>query len=124
MFFREILNEDLGCASYFVADGGEAMVIDPKWEIEEYLRVAEENGFRISRILEIHNHADHLSGHGREPAGLRLGDHGGPLLGPGPGSRRPADRGHPAGVARSSGRIGPGRERGAGGRFGNEGGDP
>jgi hydroxyacylglutathione hydrolase len=65
VFFREVLNEDLGCASYVVADGGEAVVTDPKWEVEEYLRAAEENGFRISHILETHNHADHLSGKGR-----------------------------------------------------------
>ena len=30
MFFREVLNEDLGCGSYVVADGGVAAVIDPK----------------------------------------------------------------------------------------------
>ncbi|HSL00383.1 MAG TPA: rhodanese-like domain-containing protein [Rubrobacteraceae bacterium] len=65
MFFREVLNEDLGCASYVVADGGEAAIVDPKWEIREYLQIAEENGFRISHILETHNHADHLSGKGR-----------------------------------------------------------
>jgi glyoxylase-like metal-dependent hydrolase (beta-lactamase superfamily II)/rhodanese-related sulfurtransferase len=65
VFFREVLNEDLGCASYLVADGGEAAVIDPKWEIEEYLQMAEYNGFKISHILETHNHADHLSGKGR-----------------------------------------------------------
>src|SRR3712207_117889 len=65
MFFREVLNEDLGCGSYVVAEGGEAAVIDPKWEIQEYLQIAEENGFRISHIIETHNHADHLSGRGR-----------------------------------------------------------
>ena len=65
MFFREVLNEDLGCASYVIADGGEAAIVDPKWEIEEYLKIAEENGFRVTRILETHNHADHLSGRGR-----------------------------------------------------------
>lgn len=65
MFFREVLNEDLGCGSYIVADSGEAVVVDPKWEIEEYLEIAEENGFRIAHILETHNHADHLSGRGR-----------------------------------------------------------
>ena len=65
MFFREVLNEDLGCGSYVVADGGLAAVIDPKWEIQEYLQIAEENGFRISHIIETHNHADHLSGRGR-----------------------------------------------------------
>jgi glyoxylase-like metal-dependent hydrolase (beta-lactamase superfamily II)/rhodanese-related sulfurtransferase len=65
MFFRQVLHEDLGCASYVVADGGEAAVIDPKWDIEEYLALAEEHGFRISHVLETHNHADHVSGHGR-----------------------------------------------------------
>jgi len=65
MYFREVLNEDLGCGSYVIADGGEAVVVDPKWEIEDYLKIAEENGFRVSHILETHNHADHLSGHGR-----------------------------------------------------------
>ncbi|MDQ3966264.1 MAG: MBL fold metallo-hydrolase, partial [Actinomycetota bacterium] len=65
MFFREVLNEDLGCASYVIADSGEAAVIDPKWDIEEYLEIAEENGLQITHIIETHNHADHLSGHGR-----------------------------------------------------------
>jgi hydroxyacylglutathione hydrolase len=65
MFFRQVLHEDLGCASYVVADGWEAAVIDPKWEIEEYLALAEEHGFRIAHVLETHNHADHVSGHGR-----------------------------------------------------------
>ena len=65
MFFRQLLHEDLGCASYVVADGGEAAVIDPKWEIEEYLQLAEEHGFEILHVLETHNHADHLSGKGR-----------------------------------------------------------
>jgi hydroxyacylglutathione hydrolase len=65
VFFREVLNEDLGCASYVIADSGEAVVVDPKWEIEDYVRIVEENGFKVSHILETHNHADHLSGHGR-----------------------------------------------------------
>ena len=65
MFFRQVLHEDLGCASYVVADGGEAAIIDPKWEIEDYLALAAENGFEIRHILETHNHADHVSGKGR-----------------------------------------------------------
>jgi hydroxyacylglutathione hydrolase len=65
MFFRQVLHEDLGCASYVVADGGEAAVIDPKWEIEDYLALAEEHGFEIRHVLETHNHADHVSGKGR-----------------------------------------------------------
>jgi hydroxyacylglutathione hydrolase len=65
MFFRQVLHEDLGCASYVVADGGEALVIDPKWDVEDYLALADEHGFRIRHILETHNHADHVSGKGR-----------------------------------------------------------
>src|ERR687884_190739 len=65
MFFRQVLHEDLGCASYVVADGGVAAVVDPKWEIEEYLDLAREHDLRIRHVLETHNHADHLSGHGR-----------------------------------------------------------
>jgi glyoxylase-like metal-dependent hydrolase (beta-lactamase superfamily II)/rhodanese-related sulfurtransferase len=65
MFFRQVLHEDLGCASYVVADGGEAAVIDPKWEVRDYLALADEHGFRIRHVLETHNHADHVSGKGR-----------------------------------------------------------
>jgi hydroxyacylglutathione hydrolase len=65
MFFRQILHPDLGCASYLLADGGKAAVIDPKWAIEDYLELAAQEGLEIAHILETHNHADHLSGRGR-----------------------------------------------------------
>src|SRR5919204_840984 len=65
MLFRQILHEDLGCASYVVADGGEAAVVDPKWQIEDYRELTHEHDFRIRHVLETHNHADHLSGRGR-----------------------------------------------------------
>ena len=65
MFFRQVLHEDLGCASYVVADGGDAAVIDPKWDVDDYLRLAEEHSFVIAHVLETHNHADHVSGKGR-----------------------------------------------------------
>lgn len=62
VYFRQILHADLGCASYFIADLGEAAVIDPKWEIDEYLQVAVEAGAEIRHVLETHTHADHVSG--------------------------------------------------------------
>ena len=65
MFVRQVLHQDLGCASYVIADGGVAAVVDPKWEIEEYLALAAEQGFEIRHVLETHNHADHVSGRGR-----------------------------------------------------------
>ncbi len=67
MLFRQILHEDLSCASYLVgdADSGVAAVIDPQWDIEPYLRLSRLHGVRIEHVLETHNHADHVSGHGR-----------------------------------------------------------
>lgn len=65
MFFRQILHEDLGCASYVIAARGEAAVVDPKWEIGEYLQAADEAGARIRHVLETHFHADHVSGRQR-----------------------------------------------------------
>lgn len=67
MLFRQIIHEDLGCASYLVGDPGTgaAAVVDPQWAIEPYLRLARLHGLRIEHVLETHNHADHVSGHGR-----------------------------------------------------------
>ena len=65
VLFRQILHEDLGCASYLVADGGVAVVVDPQWDIEPYLRLSRLHGVGIEHVLETHNHADHVSGHGR-----------------------------------------------------------
>ncbi len=67
MIFRQITHDDLGCASYLIGDedAGLAAVVDPKLEIDEYLRLARYMGVSIEHILETHNHADHISGHGR-----------------------------------------------------------
>ena len=67
MLFRQIIHEDLGCASYLFADreSGVAVVVDPQWDVEPYRRLARLHGVRIGHVLETHNHADHVSGHGR-----------------------------------------------------------
>ena len=67
MLFRQVIHEDLGCASYLIADPGAqvAAVVDPQWEIEPYLRLSRLHEVRIEHVLETHNHADHVSGHGR-----------------------------------------------------------
>ncbi len=67
MIFRQITHDDLGCASYLIGDedAGVAAVVDPKLDVEEYLALARYMGVRIEHILETHNHADHVSGHGR-----------------------------------------------------------
>ena len=67
MQFRQFVNDDLGCASYLIGDesSGEAVVVDPAYAIEQYLAEAEKRHVRITRVLETHTHADHVSGHGR-----------------------------------------------------------
>ncbi len=67
MIFRQITHDDLGCASYLIGDenAGVAAVVDPRLDVDEYLRLARYMGVRIEHILETHNHADHVSGHGR-----------------------------------------------------------
>jgi len=76
VIFRQFVHEDLGCASYMVGDrgAGEVAVVDPRFDIDEYLRLARYLGVSIEHILETHNHADHVSGHGRlaEATGARI----------------------------------------------------
>jgi glyoxylase-like metal-dependent hydrolase (beta-lactamase superfamily II) len=67
VLFAQILNGDLGCASYLVGceDAHEAVVVDPPYAIEEVLAEAERLDVRLVRTIETHTHADHVSGHGR-----------------------------------------------------------
>ena len=56
----------LGClshASYLLADGGEAAIIDPQRDVQLYLDAAKEAGVTIRWIVETHLHADFVSGH-------------------------------------------------------------
>ena len=54
----------LAIASYVIGDEatGEAAVVDPTRDVDEFLRVAEQNGLHIRHILETHVHADFVSG--------------------------------------------------------------
>lgn len=67
MLFRQLVNEDLGCASYLIGceGAGEAIVVDPPLAIEELLAAAEHHDVELVRVVETHTHADHVSGHGR-----------------------------------------------------------
>src|SRR5579864_6084182 len=67
MFFKQLVREDLGCASYVVGctSAGVCAVVDPRLDmVDEILRMADEKGMKISAVIETHNHADHISGHG------------------------------------------------------------
>ena len=67
MILRQVTHDDLGCASYLIGDddAGVAAVVDPRLDIDEYLRLARYLGVSIEHVLETHTHADHVSGHGR-----------------------------------------------------------
>lgn len=56
----------LGClshASYYLSSDGEAAVIDPQRDVQQYLDEAEANGEKIKYVIETHSHADFVSGH-------------------------------------------------------------
>lgn len=67
MILRQVTHDDLGCASYLIGDddAGIAAVVDPRLDIDEYLRLARYLGVSIEHVLETHTHADHVSGHSR-----------------------------------------------------------
>jgi glyoxylase-like metal-dependent hydrolase (beta-lactamase superfamily II)/rhodanese-related sulfurtransferase len=50
-----------GCLSYVLVDGREAAVIDPSVSTDAYLELAARHGARVTKVLETHVHADHLS---------------------------------------------------------------
>lgn len=63
MYFKQFYLGCLAQASYLIGSNGEAAVVDPRRDVDEYLREAEEKGFRIKFVIETHLHADFVSGH-------------------------------------------------------------
>ena len=65
MKFTQYYLECLSQASYLIGDEttGRAVVVDPRRDIDEYVRDAAEAGLAIELVIETHFHADFLSGH-------------------------------------------------------------
>src|SRR5690606_22164430 len=84
MIVRRFYDDKLAQASWLVGCGasGEALVVDPNRDIDQYLRAAEEEGVRITHVTETHIHADFVSGSrelaSRTGAQLYLSGEGGP----------------------------------------------
>lgn len=51
-----------GCLSYVIGAGGEALVVDPSMDVHHYQSIAAARGWRITRVIDTHLHADHVSG--------------------------------------------------------------
>ena len=64
MLLERIYDEDLAQASYVIGCQamGEAIVVDPRRDVQVYLDLAARHGMTITHVTETHIHADFLSG--------------------------------------------------------------
>src|SRR6186713_934051 len=63
MYIQQLYTDCLSEAAYYIESEGEAAVIDPLRDIEEYIQLAGERNAEIKYIFETHFHADFVSGH-------------------------------------------------------------
>ncbi len=63
MYVKQIYTGCLSEAAYFVESNGEAIIVDPLRDTDEYLQLAKEHNAKIKYIFETHLHADFISGH-------------------------------------------------------------
>jgi hydroxyacylglutathione hydrolase len=83
MIVRRFYDDNLAQASYLIgcAATGDALVVDPNRDVEQYLRAAADEGVRVSAVTETHIHADFVSGSrelaARSGAALYLSREGG-----------------------------------------------
>src|SRR5689334_18786142 len=63
MYFRQFYLGCLAHASYLIGSEGEAAVVDPQRDVDEYIAEAKTEGLEIKYVIETHLHADFVSGH-------------------------------------------------------------
>lgn len=63
MYFKQFYLGCLAHASYLIGSNGEAAVVDPQRDVDEYLAEANAQGLQIKYVIETHLHADFVSGH-------------------------------------------------------------
>ena len=63
MEVKQIYTGCLSQGAYYIESNGEAAIIDPLREVQQYVDMAESRGAKIKYILETHFHADFVSGH-------------------------------------------------------------
>jgi hydroxyacylglutathione hydrolase len=63
MYFKQFYLACLAHASYLIGSEGEAAVVDPQRDVDEYITEAEAQGLKIKYVIETHLHADFVSGH-------------------------------------------------------------
>ena len=63
MYFKQFYLGCLAQASYMIGSDGEAAVVDPRRDVDDYLEEARAQGLTIRHVIETHLHADFVSGH-------------------------------------------------------------
>ena len=63
MFIKQLYTGCLSEAAYYIESNGEAAIVDPMRDIDEYLQLANERKTKIKYVFETHFHADFVSGH-------------------------------------------------------------
>ena len=63
MFIKQLYTGCLSEAAYYIESEGEAAVIDPLRDTDDYILLEKERKARIKYIFETHFHADFVSGH-------------------------------------------------------------
>jgi hydroxyacylglutathione hydrolase len=63
MYFKQFYLACLAHASYLIGSDGEATVVDPQRDVDQYLEEAKVEGLTIKFVIETHLHADFVSGH-------------------------------------------------------------
>jgi hydroxyacylglutathione hydrolase len=63
MYFKQFYLACLAHASYLIGSDGEAAVVDPQRDVDQYITEAEAHGLNIKYVIESHLHADFVSGH-------------------------------------------------------------
>jgi glyoxylase-like metal-dependent hydrolase (beta-lactamase superfamily II)/rhodanese-related sulfurtransferase len=63
MYFKQFYLGCLAHASYLIGADGEAAVVDPQRDVDQYIEEAAAQNLKIKYIIETHLHADFVSGH-------------------------------------------------------------
>ena len=63
MYFKQFYLGCLAHASYLIGSDGEAAVVDPQRDVDQYIDEAAAQNLKIKFIIETHLHADFISGH-------------------------------------------------------------
>lgn len=62
MIFQKFKTPGLAHVAYLIGDGGEAVIVDPRRDVDEYIAAAREHDLAIKYVLETHRQEDFVMG--------------------------------------------------------------